>query len=145
MLNYLSLRILGLGPDDDRCKRARKFILDNGGAIGIPQWGKLYLCVLNVYHYDGLDPIPPEVFYLPSWLPFHPSKWWCHTRLTSLPMAYLYGIKAQIPENDFIKELRKELFTEKFENIKWSKYRSYVNELDIYQPTSWIWKIIVCK
>jgi lanosterol synthase len=90
-----------------------------------------------------MDPIPPELFILPTWLPFHPWKWWCHTRLTSLPMAYLYGVKAQIKENDFIKELRKEIFVEKFETIKWSKYRSYVNELDNYNPSSFIWKILV--
>jgi hypothetical protein len=45
-------------------------------------------------------------------------------------MAYLYGIKAQIKENEFIKELRKELFIEKFENIKWTKYSSYVNQIN---------------
>jgi lanosterol synthase len=30
VLNYLSLRLLGLDKDDENCKKARKFIIDNG-------------------------------------------------------------------------------------------------------------------
>lgn len=34
-----------------------------GGAVGIPSWGKLWLAVLNVYSYDGVNPIPIEFWY----------------------------------------------------------------------------------
>jgi lanosterol synthase len=143
VLNYVSLRILGLEADHVNCKKARKFILDNGGAVGIPQWGKFWLCVLNCFDYSGLDPIPPELFLLPSWLPFHPSKWWCHTRAVYIGMAYLYGVKAKAKETPLILELRKEIFVEKYENIKWTSIRSYVNPLDIYVESTWVWKILV--
>lgn len=46
--NYITLRLLGEGPDDgeDRAMaRARKWILDHGGAEGIPSWGKFFLSV----------------------------------------------------------------------------------------------------
>ena len=42
----------------------------------------------------------------PDWLPFHPHKWWIHTRTVYIPMAYLYGIRYQAEENDLILALR---------------------------------------
>jgi squalene cyclase len=40
--------------------------------MAIPTWGKFWLAVLGLYGYQGLNPIPPEMFLLPKWLPFHP-------------------------------------------------------------------------
>lgn len=48
VLNYISMRLLGEGPDggrDNACKRARKWILDHGGASAISSWGKTWLAV----------------------------------------------------------------------------------------------------
>ncbi|TXG49018.1 hypothetical protein EZV62_024893 [Acer yangbiense] len=46
VLNYICMRILGEGADggqDNACARARKWILDHGGATHICSWGKTYL------------------------------------------------------------------------------------------------------
>lgn len=32
-----------------------------------------------------------ELWILPSWFPFHPSKMWCHSRLPYLGISYVYG------------------------------------------------------
>ncbi|KAM0071597.1 putative terpenoid cyclases/protein prenyltransferase alpha-alpha toroid [Helianthus debilis subsp. tardiflorus] len=49
-LSYVALRLLGEGPDDGNgaVDRARKWILDHGGAATIPSWGKTYLSV-NIF------------------------------------------------------------------------------------------------
>ena len=47
-LCYIGLRLLGEGPEDgeDRAMaRGRRWILDHGGAVGIPSWGKFWLSV----------------------------------------------------------------------------------------------------
>jgi hypothetical protein len=44
-------------------------------------------------HWDGHNPVPPEMWLLPDWLPFHPGRLWCHCRMVYLPMCYLYGTK----------------------------------------------------
>ncbi|KAL0442518.1 UNVERIFIED_CONTAM: Dammarenediol II synthase [Sesamum latifolium] len=83
-LSYVALRLLGEGPDDGNgaVARARKWILDHGGATGIPSWGKTYLSVLGVYEWDGCNPLPPEFWLFPSVLPYHPESsndvWWAH-------------------------------------------------------------------
>lgn len=53
-LSYVALRLLGEGPDDGEggaMSKARKWILDNGGATGIPSWGKTYLSVIKYIPY----------------------------------------------------------------------------------------------
>jgi lanosterol synthase len=37
-----------------------------GGTTGIPSWGKTWLSILNVYDWEGLNPIPPELWYVLS-------------------------------------------------------------------------------
>ena len=49
VFNYIQLRLLGEEPDKDECFRARKWILDHGGAIYTPSWGKIWLSVSTVY------------------------------------------------------------------------------------------------
>lgn len=141
-MNYIGMRLLGLDKDDLRCQKARNFLLSNGGAVSIPQWGKFWLCIFNCFEYEGLDPIPPEIYYLPSWLPFHPKHWWCHTRMVYLSMAYLYGVKFQAKEDPIIREIRKEIFVEDYKDIQWSRIRNLVHPLDNYKPPSWVWKIL---
>ncbi|KAM7524995.1 hypothetical protein LguiA_014897 [Lonicera macranthoides] len=74
-LSYVALRLLGEGPDDGNgaIDRGRKWILDHGGATGIPSWGKTYLSVLGVYEWEGCNPLPPEFWLFPSSMPYHPD------------------------------------------------------------------------
>lgn len=55
-LSYVALRILGEGPDDGNgaVARARKWILDHGGATGIPSWGKTYLSVFHLPRFSHI-------------------------------------------------------------------------------------------
>ncbi|CAD5327996.1 unnamed protein product [Arabidopsis thaliana] len=73
VINYICLRILGVeaGHDDkgSACARARKWILDHGGATYSPLIGKAWLSVLGVYDWSGCKPIPPEFWFLPSFFP----------------------------------------------------------------------------
>ncbi|KAL0352852.1 UNVERIFIED_CONTAM: Dammarenediol II synthase [Sesamum angustifolium] len=59
-LSYVALRLLGEGPDDGNgaVARARKWILDHGGATGIPSWGKTYLSVLECTNGMGATRFP---------------------------------------------------------------------------------------
>ncbi|KAL7211433.1 hypothetical protein ACSBR2_014322 [Camellia fascicularis] len=71
-LNNVALRLLGEGPNggqDGAMTKAWKWIRDNGGAIGIPSWGKTYLSVLGVYEWAGCNPPSPEFWLFPSFLP----------------------------------------------------------------------------
>ena len=61
-LNYVTLRLLGVGPDDPDAERARNLLRDMGGATSIPSWGKFWLSVLNVYEWNGMNSLLPELW-----------------------------------------------------------------------------------
>lgn len=79
----LIIAFVGVPATDEYASRARQLILSWGGAVSIPSWGKFWLCVLNVYSWDGTNCILPELWLLPTLLPFHPSRMWCHCRQVS--------------------------------------------------------------
>ena len=136
VLQYVALRIIGLRADDVPMVRARKWIMDHGGAMGIPSWGKFYLSILGVYEWTGCNSLFPEMWLLPESLPIHPSRYWCHTRMVYLPMAYCYGHKLTGRATTLTQELRTELYTQDYLGIKWSKVRNRCADTDLYYPQS---------
>ena len=132
VMQYVSLRLLGTPQEDPRLQKAQAWIKENGGATGIPSWGKFYLSILNLYDWDGFNSLFPEMWLFPKWLPVHPSRYWCHSRMVYLPMAYCYAQRIQVPENDLILSLRKEIYNEDFASIDWPKQRNQVCEKDCY-------------
>ncbi|CAL8076652.1 unnamed protein product [Prunus armeniaca] len=141
-LSYIALRLLGEDPDDDdgeedkavALARARRWILDHGGALGIPSWGKFWLSVLGVYEWSGCNPLPPEFWLIPNISPIHPGKMLCYCRLVYMPMSYLYGKRFVGPITGMVRSLRQELYTEPYHEINWPKAKNTVAKEDLYYP-----------
>ncbi|OXB61464.1 hypothetical protein ASZ78_010220 [Callipepla squamata] len=125
-LNYVALRILGVGPDDPDAVRARVNLHSKGGALGIPSWGKFWLAVLNVYSWEGMNTLLPEM-----WL-------WCHCRQVYLPMSYCYAKRLSAEEDELIQSLRQELYVQDYASIDWPAQRNNVAACDVYTPHSWL-------
>ncbi len=142
VLCYASLRILGVERKNRDMEKMRSWIIANGTALGAASWGKFFLCLLNLYPYEGLNPLLPELWVLPSFLPFHPSKLWCHARQVYLPMAYLYGIRARVPENSLIREIRRDIYDADYTAIDFRNCRDRVAPADNYRPFSRLLKIV---
>ncbi|KAI8569202.1 hypothetical protein RHMOL_Rhmol02G0260700 [Rhododendron molle] len=79
--------------------------------------------VLGVYEWSGCNPLPPEFWLVPSFLPYHPAKMWCYARTTYMPMSYLYGRKYVGPITKLVKSLRQEIHQQPYEEIDWNKAR----------------------
>ena len=82
-LNYCAIRILGMSVDHPTAVKARRCLhklgrfetpssagfgsslvsLKQGSALAAPAWGKFWLSVLNVYEWEGNNPVPPELWY----------------------------------------------------------------------------------
>uniref|UniRef100_A0A2K6KVP5 Terpene cyclase/mutase family member n=1 Tax=Rhinopithecus bieti TaxID=61621 RepID=A0A2K6KVP5_RHIBE len=141
-LNYVSLRILGVGPDDPDLVRARNILHKKGGAVAIPSWGKFWLAVLNVYSWEGLNTLFPEMWLFPDWAPAHPSTLWCHCRQVYLPMSYCYAIRLSAAEDPLVQSLRQELYVEDFTSIDWLAQRNNVAPDELYTPHSWLLRMV---
>jgi len=139
VLSYVSLRLLGAAASDPVCQKARKWILIHGGATMIPSWGKFWLSVLGVFSWDGLNPVPPEVWLLPytgksgiGWM--HPGRFWCHCRMVYLPMSYIYGARVVGPLTPLVESLREEIHLQAYPLIDWNKARNECAKEDLYYP-----------
>ena len=136
VLCYVAFRLLRLPPDDERVARARAFIHAHGTALACASWGKFTLALLNLYEYEGLQPVLPELWLLPASLPFHPSRLWCHCRQVYLPMAHLYGTRARMPVDELTHALRRELYDRPYQSIRFADHRNTIAPNDVYVPTS---------
>ncbi len=134
---YVALRTLGLGADEEICRKALAWLKAHGGVEAIPSWGKLWLAMMNLYGYEGVNPILPEVWLLPDGFPFHPRRMYCHTRLIYLGFCYLYGVRFQTPVTPLIQELRRELYDRPYETIPFSRYRNTLAPTDLYAKPHW--------
>jgi cycloartenol synthase len=135
VLTYVTLRLLGEEAGSECLAPALQWILSRGGAVMIPSWGKFWLAVLGCYSWDGLNPMPPEMWLLPyKWNPLHPGRFWCHCRMVYLPMSYVYGVRGTSTHTEVPHQLRDELFTRPFKSIDWNKSRNQCAAEDLYYP-----------
>jgi squalene/oxidosqualene cyclase-like protein len=142
VLNYVAMRLLGASPEDEDVARARAWLRARGGALRVPTWGKIWLSVLGCYEWDGVMPIPPELWLLPTAVPVHPSKLWCHTRAIHLPVSYLFGKRFVGPISTVVTALREELYLEGYSSIAWSAAREDVHPGDVSSPHTWLLRSI---
>ncbi|KAJ4306619.1 Lanosterol synthase (Oxidosqualene--lanosterol cyclase) [Collariella sp. IMI 366227] len=142
VLNYTVLRIVGVDADHPVMVKARATLHKLGGATHSPHWAKWWLAVLGVANWDLVNPVPPELWLLPDWVPFAPWRWWIHMRMVYLPMGYLWSRRWHAEENDLIRSLRKELFVEDWDKINWAGNRNTIHPRDNYHPKSWLLNLL---
>nr|XP_043635331.1 lupeol synthase-like isoform X1 [Erigeron canadensis] len=136
--SYITLRLLSEKADscaeDMAVVKGRKWILDHGGAVGTPSWGKFWLTVLGVYDWGGCNPMPPEFWLLPNIFPIHPGKMMCYGRVVYMPMSYLYAKRFVGRITGLVEALRQELYTNPYHEIDWNKARNTCAKEDLYYP-----------
>jgi len=139
-LAYIALRLIGVPPGDPLASTARNWLhAQKGGVLAIPTWGKFWLALLGLYGYEGVNPIPPEMFLLPRRLPFHPYHYYCHTRLIYAAMSYLYGARCRADLGPIVDELRSELYSEPYNTIDFRAHRHQLAPTDLYiRPSAWL-------
>lgn len=68
-LNYTVLRLLGVEAEHPVMVQARRLLHRLGGALNAPHWSKFWLAVLGVCGWEIVNPVPPEAWLLPDWVP----------------------------------------------------------------------------
>jgi lanosterol synthase len=142
VLNYVALRMMGAPAEDPALVRARDWFLSRGGPVGSGSWGKFILAMLGLYDYAGLHPVQPELWLLPTWLPVHPSRLWCHCRMVYLPMSWLYGTRFVAPETPLLVSIREEIYGGGYGQVDWKAARDQVASTDTYTPRSTLLKCV---
>ncbi len=141
-LSYIALRLLGCTLKRKTIQNAQSWILKHGGATQSASWGKFVLALLGAYDYEGLMPVLPELWILPTALPLHPSRMWCHARMVYLPMSYLYSTRAAIDASREIRTIREEIYTTPYAEVDWKAAVDSVSEHDEFTPIHTLYKAL---
>ncbi|MBX2904315.1 MAG: terpene cyclase/mutase family protein [Chitinophagales bacterium] len=133
-LHYVSLRLLGFKKTNTQLQKAQQWILQHGGALTLPPWGKFYLSCLGIFEWEGNHSLLPELWLLPKTLPIHPSRYWSHARMVYLPMSYCFGNKLKAAPTPLLHELKTEIYTQPYQEINWKNARNQCCPKDVYHP-----------
>jgi lanosterol synthase len=141
-LAYVALRLLDVPADDPLVAPARAWLhAQPGGVFAIPTWGKFWLALLDLYGYEGVNPLLPEFFLLPRRLPFHPFRLYCHTRYIYLGIAHLFGSKFKGKLGPILHDLRRELYEVPYEQIDFAAHRNDLAASDLYVRPSFLLRL----
>ena len=141
-MNYTTLRLLGANEEDPRMIKARGKLHGLGGAMYGPHWAKFWLSVLGVMGWEAVNPVPPELWLLPDWVPIAPWRWWIHMRQVFLPMSYIWSKRFIGPSTPLTQQLRQELYVQPYESIKFAAHRNSISPFDNYHPKTWVLNFI---
>lgn len=137
-MNYVALRLVGVNEEHPVMVKARGTLHKMGGAKNGPHWAKFWLAVLGVCQWDIVNPVPPELWLLPDWVPISPWRWWIHMRQVFLPMSWVWSRRWQYKTTPLVQHLRQELFVEPYESVDWAGNRNSIHPRDNYHPKSWL-------
>lgn len=132
-LAYVAMRLLGVPADDPRAAAARGALSRRGGVLGVPTWGKVWLSLVGLYGWAGVNPVLPELWLLPEAAPVHPRRFYCHTRLIYLPMGVLSALRWSAPVDATIRAIRDELYGPGgFERVEFHRFRDDLAASDLH-------------
>ncbi len=136
VLAYVALRLLGRAADDPLLVAARRWIHGHGGVPQLPTWGRVWLAMLELYPWDQVQPIAPELWLQPDASPTHPRRFYCHLRLIYLGLSYVYGKQLTADPSARVDAIREELFPGGYELAPFAAHRHEVAATDLFEPTS---------
>lgn len=104
---YYALKMVGDDIDAPHMARARKAILDHGGAAKANVFTRIALALFGQVPWRAVPVIRPEAMLLPKWFPFHIDKvsYWSRTVMIPLFVIAALKPKAKNPRQIDIKEL----------------------------------------
>ncbi len=104
---YFALKLTGHDPEAPYMRRARRLILEHGGAARCNSFTKFYLAFLGQLPYENCATVPPELMLLPRWAYFniYAMSSWTRTIVVPLSIFSAYKPVRQIPAERGIAEL----------------------------------------
>ena len=86
---YLALKILKLSTDAAPMRRAREFVIENGGVAKVRIYTRVWLATFGLFLWDAVPQLPMELILMPSWSPINIYSLSSWSRLTLVPLLLL--------------------------------------------------------
>ncbi len=125
---YLALKLSGRRSDEPAMRRARDWILGQGGAARSNVFTRILLAWFAQVPWRAVPYMPAEIMLLPGWFPFSLDKVSYWSRTVMVPLFILYSVRASAanPTGTAIPEL----FVEPPDQVRdWFEVRSGLNRV----------------
>ena len=86
---YTALKIAGIDPGSQVMTKAREWILAHGGLKHIRVFTKYWLALLGQWPWEHTPNLPPEIIFLPPWMPINIYRFSSWARATLVPLTLL--------------------------------------------------------
>ncbi len=84
---YVALRLAGDAPDARHMASASAFVRDRGGLERARVFTKMWLALFGKWSWDDLPVLPPELVFLPTWVPLNIYDFGCWARQTVVALT----------------------------------------------------------
>jgi squalene-hopene/tetraprenyl-beta-curcumene cyclase len=84
---YVALRLAGDRPEDAHMARASAWIRAQGGIAAARVFTRIWLALFGWWKWDDLPELPPELIFLPKWVPLNIYDFGCWARQTIVPLT----------------------------------------------------------
>lgn len=103
---YVALRLADDGPDAPHMRQAAEWIRARGGVEATRVFTRIWLALFGLWSWDDLPVMPPELVYLPKWVPLNIYDWACWARQTVVPLTIITAMRPQRRLGFDVPELR---------------------------------------
>lgn len=90
---YLAMRVAGVEPHAPAMRRARHFILAQGGLTKTRVFTKIFLALFGQYDWRGIPVIPPEIIFLPRSFYINVYEFSSWSRSVIVPLSIVFAKK----------------------------------------------------
>ena len=104
---YFALKLCGEDPDSDPMRRAREFILQQGGLPRVRVFTRIWLALFGQWDWEGTPRLPTEMMLLPDWAPLSIYRFASWARGCIVPLSIVLSKRPvrPIPPEHAIDEL----------------------------------------
>ena len=103
---YVALRLAGDSIDAEHLNRARHFIIAAGGIENCRVFTRMWLAMFNLWPWDELPVLPPELIYLSPRLPLNVYDFACWARQTVVALTVVSAHRPTRHLNFTVEELK---------------------------------------
>jgi squalene-hopene/tetraprenyl-beta-curcumene cyclase len=84
---YIALRLAGDSPDAPHMAAASAFVREHGGIAKARVFTRIWLALFGWWPWERLPELPPELIYLPKWIPLNIYSFGSWARQTIVPLT----------------------------------------------------------
>jgi len=98
--SYFALKLAGVSPDSPAMSKARDWTVSAGGVPNTRVFTKIWLALFGQWDWRGVPVLPPELIFLPHWLPLNIYDFASWARATIVPMLIILSERPVCPVPD---------------------------------------------